>query len=757
MMRILAAALFCMVAATAARAQTETTYTLSNGLGQTYAFHAFTCAGAYCTASVPMDAATGNPLTGIAGTPPGYGMSVQGMSGMTPLQVECQSGCGVSSSNFSNPFPAVGLAVGASNGTNMLPLLVDTSGYLEVDVKTSALPAGAATAANQVTMITALGSPFQAGGSIGNSSFGATQSGSWTVTANLGTLGGAATAANQTASYGTAGSPASTVVSVQGVPSGTAVVVSAAALPLPTNAAEETGGNLAVIAGAVSSSVVQSNVKQVGGTAASTGAGAVGSGSQRVAVAQDVTTLAGSAPGTAGTPSVNVVSVQGVSSGTAVPVSATALPLPTGAATQTTLAAVLSALGTPMQNSGGSVTANLGTLGGAATAANQTSVQGTAGSPASTVVSVQGVSGGAAVPVSAASLPLPSGAATAANQEVTVAGSSALSAQAVQGVTGGVALPVSATALPLPTNAAQETGGNLATIAGAVTSSVVQTNMKQVNGVTTLAGAGAVGTGAQRVAIGQDTTTVAGSAPGTAGSPSTNVVSVQGVTSGTAVPVSAAALPLPSGAATAANQTVVQGTAGSPATAVVSVQGVSGGTSLPVSAAALPLPSGAATAANQTVVQGTAGSPASTVLSVQGVSGGTPTPVSASSLPLPTGAATAANQTAGSQYGNQANWVSGTGNATGTSATTIIAAPSANKLYITSAQCFRTDAGTTADYVTFNDTASTPMGLANSGGGGGNNMVFSTPLVVATTTAFKFTANVGVSTILCNAQGYNAP
>ncbi len=474
MMRILAAALFCMVAATAARAQTETTYTLSNGLGQTYAFHAFTCAGAYCTASVPMDAATGNPLTGIAGTPPGYGMSVQGMSGMTPLQVECQSGCGVSSSNFSNPFPAVGLAVGASNGTNMLPLLVNTSGYLEVDVKTSALPAGAATAANQVTMITALGSPFQAGGSIGNSSFGATQSGSWTVTANLGTLGGAATAANQTASYGTAGSPASTVVSVQGVPSGTAVVVSAAALPLPTNAAEETGGNLAVIAGAVSSSVVQSNVKQVGGTAASTGAGAVGSGSQRVAVAQDVTTLAGSAPGTAGTPSVNVVSVQGVSSGTAVPVSATALPLPTGAATQTTLAAVLSALGTPMQNSGGSVMANLGTLGGAATAANQTSVQGTAGSPASTVVSVQGVSGGAAVPVSAASLPLPSGAATAANQEVTVAGSSALSAQAVQGVTGGVALPVSATALPLPTNAAQETGGNLATIAGAVTSSVVR-------------------------------------------------------------------------------------------------------------------------------------------------------------------------------------------------------------------------------------------------------------------------------------------
>lgn len=60
---------------------------------------------------------------------------------------------------------------------------------------------------------------------------------------------------------------------------------------------------------------------------------------------------------------------------------------------------------------------------------------------------------------------------------------------------------------------AVETGGNLATIAGAVTSSVVQSNTKQVNGVTTLAGAGATGTGSQRVTVAQDTTTLAGSAP----------------------------------------------------------------------------------------------------------------------------------------------------------------------------------------------------------------------------------------------------
>lgn len=63
-------------------------------------------------------------------------------------------------------------------------------------------------------------------------------------------------------------------------------------------------------------------------------------------------------------------------------------------------------------------------------------------------------------------------------------------------------------------------------------------NVAQVNGVTTLTGAGATGTGSQRNTVAQDTTTIAGSAPGTAGTPSTNVVSVQGVASGTALPAS---------------------------------------------------------------------------------------------------------------------------------------------------------------------------------------------------------------------------
>lgn len=43
--------------------------------------------------------------------------------------------------------------------------------------------------------------------------------------------------------------------------------ITAASLPLPSNAAQETGGNLAIVAGAVSSSVMQDNVKNWGGTA----------------------------------------------------------------------------------------------------------------------------------------------------------------------------------------------------------------------------------------------------------------------------------------------------------------------------------------------------------------------------------------------------------------------------------------------------------------------------------------------------------
>lgn len=106
-------------------------------------------------------------------------------------------------------------------------------------------------------------------------------------------------------------------------------------------------------------------------------------------------------------------------------------------------------------------------------------------------------------------------------------------------------------------------------------------------------------------------------------------------------------------------------------------------------------------------------------------------------------------------YANPENFVSGKASSTGTGATTVIAAQGASvKLYITSLQVGRNDAGTTAIFITLNDSASTVLVVPNMGGGGGNNITLPIPLVVAANTAFTFTSSASTTTIYCNAQGY---
>lgn len=74
------------------------------------------------------------------------------------------------------------------------------------------------------------------------------------------------------------------------------------------------------------------------------------------------------------------------------------------------------------------------------------------------------------------------------------------------------------------TNFANETGGNLATIAGAVTSTRVQTNTSQINGVTPLMGNGVTGTGSQRVTIASDNTAFNVTAASTLAAETTKVI-----------------------------------------------------------------------------------------------------------------------------------------------------------------------------------------------------------------------------------------
>lgn len=121
---------------------------------------------------------------------------------------------------------------------------------------------------------------------------------------------------------------------------------------------------------------------------------------------------------------------------------------------------------------------------------------------------------------------------------------------------------------------------------------------------------------------------------------------------GNSITVDATSLPLPTGASTAAKQPAL-GTAGTASADVLTVQGITSMTPLvvdgsavtqPMSAVSLPLPTGAATAAKQPAL-GTAGTASADVITIQGIASMTELAISAAALPLPSGAATAALQT----------------------------------------------------------------------------------------------------------------
>lgn len=234
------------------------------------------------------------------------------------------------------------------------------------------------------------------------------------------------------------------------------------------------------------------DMSSINGTTVLTGTGAVGAGSPRVAVGTDTATIAGSAPGTAGTPSTNVVSVQGVTSGTNLPVSQ---------ATAANLNATIVGTGTFAVQSTIATATGWGIIADKATF--------TASTSPSQLVSGEFTTGGAT--------------ACATGQACAV---------------------------------------------GMTASRGLFTDISTVNAVTVLTGTGAVGTGAQRIAVGTDTATIAGSAPGTAGSASSNVLSVQGIASMTPLSinlVSAATGGSSTAGAIAPNNTtavVVKGSAG---------------------------------------------------------------------------------------------------------------------------------------------------------------------------------------------------
>ena len=346
----------------------------------------------------------------------------------------------------------------------------------------------------------------------------ATQSGTWNINNVSGTVSlptGAATAAKQP-TLGTAGSPSTDVISVQGIVSMTALKVdgsaatqpiSAITLPLPSGAATAAKQPALGTAGSASSDVLT-----VQGIASMTALKIDGSAVTQPISASSLPLPTGAATaakqpalGTAGSASSDVLTVQGIASMTALkidgsavtqPISASTLPLPTGAAT----------------------------------AAKQPAL-GTAGSASSDVLTVQGIASmtalrvdGSAVtqPIAASSLPLPTGAATSAKQPaIGTAGSASADVISVQGIASmtplkidgsGSTQPISGSVTAnagtnLNTSAlALESGGNLAIIAGAISSAKVQSNFAQIGGVAVATGNGAASTGVQRVTICNDST-----------------------------------------------------------------------------------------------------------------------------------------------------------------------------------------------------------------------------------------------------------
>lgn len=194
--------------------------------------------------------------------------------------------------------------------------------------------------------------------------------------------------------------------------------------------------------------------------------------------------------------------------------------------------------------------------------------------------------------------------------------------------------------------------GHVLTSGSSTPSGTQDVNVKNLNGGTISTGTGASGAQTQRVVTSTDSTIgVEGTDGSTQASPAnpfpvtpgtgstftvvqptgTNLHAVLDTTSTTAVTQ-----------ATAANlnaAVVGTGTAGTPAGGVLTVQGGAGGTALPVSAASLPLPSGAATSANQptNVAQGSTTSGETGLLNYCATLSAAPTYTTAQSNPCNVG------------------------------------------------------------------------------------------------------------------------
>ena len=591
---------------------------------------------------LPSGAATAakQPALGTAGSAASDVITVQGIASMTALKVDGSAVTQPVSGTVSvNALPTGGNTIGAVNLAQYTPasgrLPVDGSGVTQpISAASLPLPSGAATAAKQPAL-------------------------------------------------GTAGSASSDVLTVQGIASMTALKVDGSAVTQPVSgtitAAQSTAANLKVEpTGNVASGATDSgNPLKIGGVFSSTlptltdgqrgnvqltNKGQVQSvlmdaaGNGRGVNVNALNQLSVSVDNTVAVASHNVTNlgtfaVQAAQSGTwtvqpgntanttAWLVTGTGgtfpatqsgtwninnisgtISLPTGAATESTLASLNGKLNTEitadydtgagtqtMKFVGLALPASGGAVaGGTSTNPLRTDPTGITTQPVSGTVSVNALptgnntigavnlaqytpasgrlpvdGSGVTQPISASSLPLPSGAATAAKQPALgTAGSASSDVITVQGIASMTALKVDGSAVTQPVSGTIT--ANIGT-AGSLALDASVTGLQVSQGSTTSGQKGSLVQGA--VTTSAPSYTTAQTSPlslTTAGG-----LRIDG--SGVTQPISAASLPLPSGAATAAKQPAL-GTAGSASSDVISVQGIASMTALKVDGSAVTQP-----------------------------------------------------------------------------------------------------------------------------------------------------------------------
>src|SRR5271165_3908794 len=270
-----------------------------------------------------------------------------------------------------------------------------------------------------------------------------------------------------------------------------------------------------------------------------------------------------------------------------------------------------------------------------------------------------------AVPISAASLPLPAGAATSANQTTEITALATLEANQTNGtqvtsITGTLPLPTGAATAANQTNGSQETqivqGGNTATVSAAGALTVNGSAVTQPVSAASLPLPAGASTSALQT---------------TGNTTLSNIQANQ--TNGTQVTTVSGTLPLPTGAATAALQSNVQSSLGTSATTAITVQGSPSGVNIPVAinssitvpisgvviadikdSAGLSLNSNGAGALTIAGITAAGSGASSGLVTVQGNASGTPVPISGTVSASGTVAATQSG-TWTVQPGNTAN------------------------------------------------------------------------------------------------------